>query len=148
MIRVAKPGDTEQLIKIGRKLQEEKLKFLRPDDDRMRVLITECISSAQHLALVSINDDGDVVGGALVLTQPFAYAEKLHSQLIALYTDEKGDSVYMIQDILKWFNRRRASLLLCYAAPIESKLDALLLAKRFKREGTMLVRRRYDGISK
>ena len=148
MIRVAKPGDTEQLIKIGRKIQEEKLKFLRPDNDRMRALITECISSAQHLALVSINGEGDVVGGALVLTQPFAYAEKLHSQLIALYTDEKGDSVRLIQETLKWYEKRRASLLLCYASPVETRLDDLLIANKFKREGTMLVRRRYNGISK
>lgn len=148
MIRVAMPGDTEQLIKIGREIQQDKLPYLRPDDDRMRSLITECISSAQHLAIVSTDRDGNVVGGALVITQPFAYAQKLHSQIIALYTEESGDSVAMINYTLKWFNKRKASLLLCYAAPVESSLDKLLLAKRFKREGTMLVRRRYNGILK
>ncbi len=148
MIRVAMPGDTEQLINVGRKIQSEEMPFLRPCDDRMRALISECISSAQHLALVSIDKSGNVVGGALTITQPFAYAEKLHSQIIALYTKEEGDSVAMINHTLKWFNKRKASLLLCYAAPVETLLDTLLLAKRFKREGTMLVRRRYNGISK
>ena len=148
MIRVAMPGDTAQLIEIGRKIQKEQLEFLRPDNDRMKALITECISSAQHLALVSIDSSGSIVGGTLVITQPFAYAEKLHSQVIALYTEEKGDGVAMINHTLKWFNKRKASLLLCYAAPVETLLDKLLTAKRFKREGTMLVRRRYSGISK
>jgi len=148
MIRVAKPGDTEQLVKIGRKIQEDKLEFLRPDNERMKALITECISSAQHLALVSVNSEGNVVGGALIITQPFAYAEKLHSQLIALYTEEEGDGVAMINHTLKWFNKRKASLLLCYAAPVETELDKLLLAKKFKRDGTMLVRRRYHGLVK
>jgi len=148
MIRVAMPGDTEQLIKVGRRIQDKHLDFLRPDNDRMRTLITECISSAQHLALVSVDNEGAIVGGTLVITQPFAYAEKLHSQVIALYTEEKGDGVAMINHTLKWFNKRKASLLLCYAAPVETLLDELLTAKRFKREGTMLVRRRYNGISK
>lgn len=148
MIRVALPGDTEQLIKIGRKIQSEKMKFLRPDNARMQALIIECISSAQHLALVSEDSSGNIVGGTLVITQPFAYAEKLHSQIIALYTEEKGDGVEMINHTLKWFKKRKASLLLCYAAPVETLLDKLLIAKRFKREGTMLVRRRYNGISK
>lgn len=148
MIRVALPGDTEQLIKLGRKIQNEHLKYLRPDNDRMKALIIECISSAQHLALVSTNSAGEVVGGTLVLTQPFAYAEKLHSQIITLYTTEKGDGEKMLYHTLKWFNKRRASLLLCYAAPTETKLDAMLLARRFKREGTMLIRRRYNGVLK
>ena len=122
------------------------MKFLRPDKCRMKVLITECISSAQHLALVSTNMNGEIVGGALVITQPFAYAEKLHSQIIALYTEENGDGVAMVDHIFGWFKKRKASLLLCYAAPVETQLDELLIAKRFKREGTMLVRRRYDGM--
>lgn len=148
MIRVAMPGDTEQLIKVGRKIQSKYLEFLRPDNARMKALIVECMSSAQHLALVSIDEKGSVVGGALVITQPFAYAEKLHSQIIALYTEENGDGVAMINHIFKWFNKRRASLLLCYAAPVETSLDKLLIAKRFRREGTMLVRRRYNGLAK
>ena len=148
MIRIAKPADVGSLISVGREVQTRYLKFLRPDNDRMKSLITECISSAQHLAIVSVNSSGEVVGGAVVITQPFAYAEKLHSQIVALYTEESGDGVAMLDHILKWFNSRKASLLLCYAAPASTRLDRLLLAKRFKREGTMLVRRRYNGISK
>ncbi len=148
MIRVAKLGDTEQLIHIGFKIQTEKLQFLRPDRERMRSLIIDCISSAQHLALVSTDKNSNVVGGALIITQPFAYAEKLHSQIITLYTEEKGDSVLLLNTALKWFDKRKASLLLCYAAPVETLFDRLLIAKRFKREGTMLVRRQYNGIFK
>ena len=148
MVRVATPGDTAQLVNIGRKIQLEHLQYLRPDNDRMKALITECISSAQHLALVSVNSSNEVVGGAMVISQPFAYAEKLHSQIIAVYTDEKGDSVKMVNYIVKWFNKRKASVLLCYAAPVATKLDNLLKVKGFQSEGTMLIRRRYNGLVK
>ncbi|MCJ8292935.1 MAG: hypothetical protein MJK15_00880 [Colwellia sp.] len=148
MIRVAMPGDTAQLVNVGRKIQQENLKYLRPDDKRMNALIVEGISSAQHLTLVSVNAEGEVVGGALVMTQPFAYAEKLHSHIVAVYTTVNGDTAEMVDHIVKWFEKRRASLLLCYAAPVETKLDRMLAAKRFKREGTMLIRKRYNGISK
>jgi len=148
MIREAKLGDVLHLIQIGKEIQTKHLDFLRPDTGRMKALIIECISSAQHLALVSVDKSGVIVGGAIIITQPFAYAEKLHSQVIALYTTQSGDGVAMINHTLKWFKKRKASLLLCYAAPVETQLDNLLLAKRFKREGTMLVLRRYNGIPK
>jgi len=143
MIRPAKPSDIEHLITVGAQVLSKHMDFLSPSEDRMRHLITECVSSAQNIALVSHSDDGTITGGALVITQPFAYAEKLHSQIIAIYAQEHGDGSQMTDFILEWFNKRKASLLLCYASPVASQLDTLLENKGFTREGTMLVKRRY-----
>ena len=95
--------------------------------------------------LVSIDSKGNVAGGALVINQPNLWAEKHNSQIIGLFTSVAGDGVKMLDAIVNWFYSRKNSLLICYAAPIESRLDALLVNNNFEYQGTMLVRRKYNG---
>ena len=146
MIRQATYSDIKSLAKVGAEIVTATMPFFKADIARIEQLLKAYISSASAKVLVSIDAAGQVVGGALVVNQPNLWAEKHNSQIIGLFTHVVGDGVKMLNAIVEWFNTRKNSLIICYAAPIKSRLDALLLKNKFELQGTMLVRRKYHGV--
>ena len=146
MIRQATCNDIKSMAKVGARIVTTTMPFFKADTSRIEQLLKMYVSSASAKVLVSIDSNGQVAGGALVVNQPNIWAEKHNSQIIGLFTTVVGDGVRMLDAIVKWFYTRRNSLLICYAAPIKSRLDALLLNNNFECQGTMLVRRKYHGV--
>ncbi len=132
---------------LGSHVTKTVMPFLPNDKDRVYSLMKGYISDRNAMLLVSKNN-GVIQGGALAITANNPYAKKMNTQLIGLYTDITGDGIEMFSRINNWFESRANSLILCYAAPADTRLDKLLHLKfNLQRQGTMLVRRRYNGIS-
>jgi putative N-acetylmannosamine-6-phosphate epimerase len=146
MIRQATCNDIKSMSKIGAEIVTTTMPFFRADELRIEQLLKTYISSASARVFVSIDATGQIAGGALVVSQPNLWAEKHNSQIIGLFTRVVGDGIKMLNAILEWFAQRKNSLIICYAAPIKSRLDALLLKNNFELQGTMLVRRKYHGV--
>ena len=146
MIRQATYSDIKSLAKVGAEIVTTTMPFFKADIARIEQLLKAYISAASAKVLVSVNVNGQVVGGALIVNQPNLWAEKHNSQIIGLFTSVAGDGVRMLNAIVEWFHTRKNSLIICYAAPIKSRLDALLLKNKFELQGTMLVRRKYHGV--
>jgi hypothetical protein len=146
MIRQAQFADIKALAVIGGGVVMDTMPFFKADAGRIEQLLKAYIASAAAIVLVSTDNSDVIRGGALVVNQPNLWAEKHNSQIIGLYTTVAGDGMAMLDFILEWFMTRKNSLLICYAAPIKSRLDALLLNNNFELQGTMLVRRKYHGV--
>jgi hypothetical protein len=146
MIRQARFADIKAMAAIGAEVVSDTMPFFKADSERIEQLLKTYISAASAMILVSTDSNGEIKGGALVVNQPNLWAEKHNSQIIGLYTTVKNDGVAMLNSILQWFIKRKNSLIICYAAPIKSRLDALLLNNKFELQGTMLVRRKYHGV--
>ena len=147
MIRTTSFQDIKDLAKIGSEIVDETMPFFRSSTLRIEDLLKAYISSPNAKMITSVDNSNVVCGGALVVNQPNLWAEKHNSQIIGLYSTIKGDSAKMLNAIIEWFMNRKNSLLICYAAPIKSRLDVLLLQNKFELQGTMLVRRKYHGLS-
>jgi hypothetical protein len=147
MIRTTRFQDIKDMAIIGSKLVDQTMPFFRSSTLRIEDLLKAYISAPNAKVLTSVDDKGVIKGGALVVNQPNLWAEKHNSQIIGLYSTVKGDSAEMLKMILEWFTERKNSLIICYAAPIKSGLDDLLLKNNFELQGTMLVRRKYHGVS-
>ena len=146
MIRQARFSDIKGMAAIGAEIVSATMPFFKADPQRIEQLLKAYISAATAMVLVSTDNAGDIKGGALIVNQPNLWAEKHNSQIIGLYTTVAGDGQVMLNSIIEWFMERKNSLIICYAAPIKSRLDALLLNNNFELQGTMLVRRKYHGV--
>lgn len=148
IIRKSVRSDIKALTDLSVRLIDSRITFFKASNERITSLLSSNLSDPSSYMLTVENDDGVVSGGALVVTRANPYAEKMHCQIIGVYTECRGSGAKLVHEILEWFESRRASLLICYAAPIETDLDGLLLKNGFERQGTMLVRRRYNGVFK
>lgn len=146
MIKRATYQDIKALAAVFTEVVDSTMPFFRSSTQRIEDLLKAYIAAPNAQVLTSIDAEGAIRGGALVVNQPNLWAEKHNSQIIGLYTTVAGDGMAMLDSILEWFMTRKNSLLICYAAPIKSRLDALLLNNNFELQGTMLVRRKYHGV--
>jgi hypothetical protein len=146
VIKRATYQDIKALAAVFTEVVDSTMPFFRSSTQRIEDLLKAYIAAPNAQVLTSIDAEGAIRGGALVVNQPNLWAEKHNSQIIGLYTTVAGDGMAMLDSILEWFMTRKNSLLICYAAPIKSRLDALLLNNNFELQGTMLVRRKYHGV--
>lgn len=147
MIKQATYKELPDMAALAAKFVSENMPFFSGDSRRTLDMLKQFISDRSARVLVSV-ENGEVRGGALAYTQQNPYAQKQHTQIVGIGSTVQGDTSAMVEDLIDWWIGRRASLLLCYAAPINSPLDDLLLKYEFVHQGTMLVRFRYDGFSK
>lgn len=106
MIREAKTGDMPAFIALVTRFREQLATYPNCPVDRASVVQTfgRCVSSAQHLALVS-ERDGEMVGALLAITQELWWS-KAKEATDAMIFGSQGDGYRMARRYIRWAWRR------------------------------------------
>lgn len=142
-IRPATFHDLNMLEVVAVKLIKD-LMHLRPDKSKLRHLMTAAISSKSHYLVVAEDERGFIVGAMLTVSDQFMFAEKMYAQIICIHATVPTVGSQLLEDTMKWVEKRKGIQLVSYSMPVKTDVDKLLLKNNFEDTGSMLVWRRYE----
>lgn len=124
----------------------EKIEWALPDKGQLLKTVQYCISSANALCLV-VKNGSQVVGGVAVSAERIPWAQKRFAQIHMLSGANPGIVNRLINEVIKWVLSRRGILVISYNFPVQTIAMDLLLQHGFSFEGSVLLWRRYNGLS-
>ena len=144
MIRDAQFQDSEQLITLVAELVESKMS-LRPNRDRIRKIVSTALTSNTYKLLVAV-EDNVIKGLMLTISDAFDFAEKQYAYIRCIYATTPGISRRLVEITMDWIQTRKSIQMVCYAVPVKTGVNKLLLDFNFEDTGSMLVWRRYGDL--
>ena len=106
MIRAARPADIGELINLSLEaLEIDAYEELRIDPGRVRFYVTEVVTAACNLFLVS-EIDNEIVGGLAALITPNLFHERSQASILMWYCRSGGEGGFLMKRFLKWAQRR------------------------------------------
>lgn len=79
---------------------------LRPDRDRMRVVLIELISAPSHFAWICT--EHDVVRGVLLaMVSDNLWAQRRHANILLWWSERAGKGVSLVRTFKRWLKDRR-----------------------------------------
>lgn len=139
MIRAATLADSEAIL--GILLEETKKYPLRPDLDKMKKVIVDAISSAQHFAWV-VEKNRKVLGVLLGLTSDNLWAQRKNCNIVAWVSKSPGEGISLLREFTNWVKFRRAIRVAGMTIDCEVDERVWSLAERLgfeKRNGTLVL---------
>ena len=139
-IRRCKQCDIQALVVMMEIATRAQLPGMRPDGKKTSALVRRNMTDPSSLVLVS--DTGFLIA----IEQSFAWFEKKYTQILMLDADAPDVCTDLLNECISWWDTRRASLVLTYSSPKTTVADQVLLEADFENNGTMLIRRKYNGL--
>ena len=138
-LHVAVPTDLLRVTDIMYKCAKEATPELRTCRKSCKHFVQRAISSRTSLVLFS--DKGHLI---IADEAPMLWAEKRFTQV--LICAGGGEVKQLLQDVIAWWEGRKASQFLCYTTMNDTGECAVFESMHFKPRGTMLVRMRYGTV--
>lgn len=104
IIRPAVMEDREDLRKIGEHLVE--LYPMRPDREKIEVVLDVVIQGSQHFAMV-VEEDGKIQGMLIALTSPNLWAQRSNCAVLVWGSNIPGQGAALLRRFKKWLKGRR-----------------------------------------
>lgn len=137
MIRPATLQDVDVVLTIARE-QTERYPRLKRNEEKMRKVLIQIISSAKHFCHVSVDAKGDVAGAIVAITNENLWAQRQSSNIIMWVSGVRGDGIKLLVKFRDWIQSRRAVKVAGFAPDnddIDSRVWKLASMLGFKRCG-------------
>jgi len=126
----------------------DEVEWAKTDKDKLYRLIQYCNSSAMGQCFV-VWDERQVVGICAVSAEELPWSQKRYA-CIHLIFGLKSDTIKILaSEIISWFESKRNILAIQYSFPVkQDNVISVLEDLGFLWEGSVFMRRRYNGLSK
>lgn len=133
--RPAKLSDCPALVELSLQ-QARRLPALRPDADKIKALLVDCISSANNYGWV-IEHNGKVQGALMAIVQDNVWAERKCAHVLLWSSTEPGGGILLLRRFRDWVRGRRAIKMAAMSPQVEwdARINSLLPRVGFVRHG-------------
>jgi len=131
---IASPKHIKQLAKMAKEMAAEHYPKLRPSDEKIASLVTDCVSGASNYAEIA----QDLTSGALLAhVSNNAWAERKNAHILYFQCSTPGEGIKMLRNFRRWVEGRRA---IRYAGlhvdiDIDGRVKQLLVRTGFSQSG-------------
>lgn len=108
MIRKAKDSDKSELFAAAKSYAKTLYPQRHLDVERLHALIRELVGNPSHYARVIEDENQEVKGALLALTNDHVWAQRKQSHVLLWFSEIKGEGSKLLQDYVQWVKGQRA----------------------------------------